>query len=170
MSLSYDEAKTKLIHLILDDPAGFLAGQLSERQPFYNQALRAFDAEENPTIMQLKEYNGDIKEAYQDAVDHIKEIAAIVAKLGEARHPRAFVELLTEACACKDYINDTLSGRRVQIVRAKVIVDGLAEQYAQMRGEINDAALEEKLADVKGVLDNLACVIVGRLRSVYVEQ
>lgn len=60
MSLSYDEAKTKLIQLILGDPAGFLAEQLSERQPFYNQALRAFDAEENPTIMQLKERGDDI--------------------------------------------------------------------------------------------------------------
>lgn len=60
MPLPYDEAKTKLIQLILDDPAGFLAEQLSERQPFYNQALRAFDVEENPTIMQLKERNDDI--------------------------------------------------------------------------------------------------------------
>lgn len=58
--MSYDEAKTKLIQLILDNPAGFLTEQLSERQPFYNTALTAFDAEENPTIMQLKERGDDI--------------------------------------------------------------------------------------------------------------
>lgn len=55
--MSYDEAKTKLIQLILDDPAGFLTEQLSERQPFYNTALTAFDAEENPTILRLQEGN-----------------------------------------------------------------------------------------------------------------
>lgn len=58
--MSYGKAKENIIKQIQDDPAGFLAEQLSERQPFYNTALTVFDAEENPTIMQLKERNDDI--------------------------------------------------------------------------------------------------------------
>lgn len=53
--MSYGEAKANIIKQIQDSPAGFLAEQLGERQPFCNQALRAFDVEENPTIMLLKE-------------------------------------------------------------------------------------------------------------------
>lgn len=58
--MSYDEAKANVIKQIQDDPARFLTEQLSEGQPFYNTALTAFDVEENPTIMQLKERGDDI--------------------------------------------------------------------------------------------------------------
>jgi hypothetical protein len=58
--MSYGKAKENIIKQIQDDPARFLTEQLSEGQPFYNTALTAFDAEENPTIMQLKERNDDI--------------------------------------------------------------------------------------------------------------
>ena len=57
MPLSYDEAKTKLIQQILDDPAGFLTEQIKDRQPLANNLLTAFDVEEKPTILRLQEGN-----------------------------------------------------------------------------------------------------------------
>lgn len=57
MSLPYDEAKTKLIQLILDDPAGFLTEQIKDRRQLANNLLTAFDVEENPTILRLQEGN-----------------------------------------------------------------------------------------------------------------
>nr|DAK51712.1 MAG TPA: hypothetical protein [Caudoviricetes sp.] len=122
------------------------------------------------TNSSLIDWDDDIKEALLNAVKHIGETRDIVAKMRDERHTQAFVQLLYDACARKDFVNATFVGKRLQLIRAKVIIEGVAEQYAQLWAEAIDPVMEEKMLDAKMAVDRLDHLIVKALRDDYTKQ
>lgn len=144
-----------------------VANEIEDLRPEAEPEQEAITQAPDSTLI---DWDDDIKEALLNAVKHIRETSDVVAKMRNERHTQAFMQLLYDACVRKDFVNATFTGKKLQLIEAKTIIEGVAEQYAQLWAEAIDPVMEEKMLDAKMAVDGLDHLIVKALRDDYTER
>lgn len=105
------------------------------------------------------DWSTDIKEAYERAVADVKACADIVADMRSDRHLQTYIDLLSEACACKDFINASLDERTQQAIEACVTTMGVFGEIRDMWLNTHNPEKEDLLDDARLMLVKLADTI-----------
>lgn len=107
----------------------------------------------------LIDWSTDIKEAYERAVADVKACADIIADKRSGQHLQTYISLLSEACACKDFINASLDERTQQAIEACVITMGVFGEIRDMWLNTHNPEKEDLLDDARIRLVKLADTI-----------
>lgn len=105
------------------------------------------------------DWSFDIEEAYERAVADVKACADIIADKRSGQHLQTYINLLSEACACKDFINASLDERTQQAIAACVITRGVFGEIRDMWLNTYDPEKEDLLDDARIRLGKLADTI-----------
>lgn len=105
-------------------------------------------------------WSSDIKEAYERAVADVKACADIIADKRSGQHLQTYINLLSEACACKNFINASLDERTQQAIKACVITMGVF-------GEIRDMWLNTRNPEKEDLLDDARIRLVKLADTIF---
>lgn len=112
----------------------------------------------------------DIKEAYERAVADVKACADIIADMRSGQHLQTYISLLSEACACKDFIHASLDERTQQAIEACVITMGVFGEIRDMWLNTHNPEKEELLDDARIRLVKLADTIFKTMWGDHLSQ
>lgn len=115
----------------------------------------------------LIDWSSDIKEAYERAVADVKACADIIADKRGSKHLQAYIDLLSKACAYKDFINASLDGRTQQAIEACVTTMGVFGEIREMWLNTHDPIKEDLLDDARIRLAKLADTISSTVLGGY---
>ena len=118
----------------------------------------------------LIDWSFDIKEAYERAVADVKACADIIADKRSGQHLQTYISLLSEACACKDFINASLDERTQQAIEAIVTTMGVFGEIRDMWLNTRDPEEEDLLDDARIRLVKLADTIFKTMWGDYTGQ
>ena len=116
------------------------------------------------------DWSTDIKEAYERAVADVKACADIIADKRSGQHTQAYLNLLSEACACKDFINASLDERTQQAIKACVTTMGVFGEIRDMWLNTCNPEKEDLLDDARIRLVKLADTIFKTVWGDYTDQ
>lgn len=116
------------------------------------------------------DWSFDIKEAYERAVADVKACADIIADERSGQHLQAYISLLSEACACKDFIHASLDERTQQAIEACVIAMGVFGEIRDMWLNTHNPEKEELLDDARIRLVKLADTIFKTMWGDHLSQ
>ena len=116
------------------------------------------------------DWSFDIKEAYERAVADVKACADIIADKRSGQHLQTYINLLSEACACKDFINASLDERTQQAIKAIVTTMGVFGEIRDMWLNTHNPEKEELLDDARIRLVKLADTIFKTMWGDYTGQ
>lgn len=115
----------------------------------------------------LIDWSIDIKEAYERAVADVKACADIIADKRSGQHMQTYINLLSEACACKNFINASLDERTQQAIEACVITRGVFSEIRDMWLNTHDPEEEDLLDDARIRLVKLADTVFKTMWGDY---
>ena len=118
----------------------------------------------------LIDWSTDIKEAYERAMADVKACADIIAGERSGQHLQVYISLLSEACACKDFINASLDERTQQAIEAIVITMGVFGEIRDMWLNTHNPEKEDLLDDARIGLVKLADTIFKTMWGDYTGQ
>lgn len=118
----------------------------------------------------LIDWSNDIKEAYERAVADVKACADIIADKRSGQHLQTYINLLSKACACKDFINASLDERTQQAIEAVVTTMGVFGEIRDMWLNTNNPEKEDLLDDARIRLVKLADTIFKTMWGDYTGQ
>lgn len=118
----------------------------------------------------LIDWSSDIKEAYERAVADVKACADIIAGKRSGQHMQAYINLLSEACACKDFVNASLDERTQQAIKAIVTTMGVFGEIRDMWLNTHNPEKEDLLDDARIGLVKLADTVFKTMWGDYVSQ
>lgn len=104
-------------------------------------------------------WSSDIKEAYERAVADVEACADIIADNRSGQHTQTYINLLSEACACKDFIHASLDERTQQAIEARVTTMGVFGEIRDMWLNTHNPEKEDLLNDARIRLVKLADTI-----------
>ena len=113
------------------------------------------------------DWDDDIKEAYERAVADVKACADIIADKRSGQHLQTYINLLSAACACKDFINASLDERTQQAIEACVTTMGVFGEIRDMWLNTLDPEKEDLLDDARIRLVKLADTIYKTMWGDY---
>lgn len=116
------------------------------------------------------DWSFDIKEAYERAVAGVKACADIIADERSGQHLQMYINLLSEACACKDFVNASLDGRTQQAIEACVTTMGVFGEIRDMWLDTHNPEKEDLLGDARIMLVKLADTIFKTMWGDYIDQ
>lgn len=116
----------------------------------------------------LIDWSSDIKEAYERAVADVKACADIIADKRSGQHLQTYINLLSEACACKDFIHASLDERTQQAIEACVTTMGVFREIRDMWLNTHDPSEEDLLGDARIRLVKLADTIGKTMWGSYI--
>nr|DAN94542.1 MAG TPA: hypothetical protein [Caudoviricetes sp.] len=116
----------------------------------------------------LIDWSSDIKEAYERAVADVKACADIIADKRSGQHLQTYINLLSEACACKDFIHASLDERTQQAIEACVTTMGVFGEIRDMWLNTHDPSEEDLLGDARIRLVKLADTIGKTMWGSYI--
>lgn len=116
------------------------------------------------------DWSFDIKEAYERAVADVKACADIIADKRSGQHLQTYIDLLSEACACKDFINASLDERTQQAIKAIVTTMGVFGEIRDMWLNTHNPEKEDLLDDARIRLVKLADTIFKTMWGDYTDQ
>ena len=116
----------------------------------------------------LIDWSSDIKEAYERAVADVKACAGIIADKRSGQHLQTYINLLSEACACKDFIHASLDERTQQAIEACVTTMGVFGEIRDMWLNTHDPSEEDLLGDARITLVKLADTIGKTMWGSYI--
>ena len=116
------------------------------------------------------DWSTDIKEAYGRAVAGVKACADIIADKRSGQHMQTYINLLLEACACKDFINASLDERTQQAIEAIVTTMGVFSEIRDMWLNTHNPEKEDLLGDARIMLVKLADTIFKTMWGDYTDQ
>lgn len=108
----------------------------------------------------LIDWSTDIKEAYERAVADVKACADIIADKRSGQHMQTYINLLSKACACEDFINASLDERTQQAIEAIVTTMGVF-------GEIRDMWLNTHNPEKEALLDDARIRLVKLADTIF---
>lgn len=126
-----------------------------------------FKCATHPTLI---DWSTDIKEAYERAVADVKACADIIVDKRSGQHLQAYINLLSEACACKDFINASLDERTQQAIKAIVTTMGVFGEIRDMWLNTHNPEKEDLLDDARIRLVKLADTIFKTMWGDYTGQ
>ena len=109
----------------------------------------------------------DIKEAYERAVADVKACADIIADKRSGQHLQAYIRLLSEACACENFIHASLDERTQQAIKACVITMGVFGEIRDMWLNTHNPEKEDLLDDARIGVAKLADTIFKQVWGDY---
>lgn len=118
----------------------------------------------------LIDWSTDIKEAYEQAVADVKACADIIADKRSGQHLQTYINLLSEACACKDFINASLDERTQQAIEACVTTMGVFGEIRDMWLSTHNPEKEDLLDDARIRLVKLADTIFKTMWGDHTDQ
>ena len=118
----------------------------------------------------LIDWSNDIQEAYERAVADVKACADIIADKRSGQHLQTYINLLSKACACKDFINASLDERTQQAIEAVVTTMGVFGEIRDMWLNTNNPEKEDLLDDARIRLVKLADTIFKTMWGDYTGQ
>lgn len=113
------------------------------------------------------DWSFDIKEAYERAVADVKACADIIADKRSGQHMQTYINLLSEACACKDFIHASLDERTQQAIKAIVTTTGVFGEIRDMWLNTHNPEKEDLLEDARIRLVKLADTIFKTMWGDY---
>ena len=116
------------------------------------------------------DWGDDIKEAYERAVADVKACADIIADKRSGQHLQTYINLLSEACACKDFVNASLDERTQQAIEACVTTMGVFGEIRNMWLNTHNPEKEDLLNDARIGLVKLADTIFKTMWGDYTDQ
>lgn len=116
------------------------------------------------------DWSTDIKEAYERAVADVKACADIIADKRSGRHTQTYINLLSKACACKDFVNASLDERTQQAIEACVTTMGVFGEIRDMWLNTHNPEKEDLLDDARIRLVKLADTIFKTMWGDYLGQ
>lgn len=116
------------------------------------------------------DWSSDIKEAYERAVADVKACADIIADKRSGQHTQTYINLLSEACACKDFVHASLDERTQQAIEAIVITMGVFGEIRDMWLNTHNPEKEDLLDDARIGLVKLADTIFKTMWGDYTGQ
>lgn len=116
------------------------------------------------------DWSFDIKEAYERAVADVKACADIIAGKRSSQHLQTYINLLSEACACKDFVNASLDERTQQAIEACVTTMGVFGEIRDMWLNTHDPSEEDLLGDARIRLVKLSDTIFKTMWGDYIGQ
>lgn len=116
------------------------------------------------------DWSNDIKEAYERAVADVEACADIIADKRSGQHLQTYINLLSEACACKDFINASLDERTQQAIEAIVTTMGVFGEIRDMWLNTHNPEKEDLLGDARIWLVKLADTIFKTMWGDYTGQ
>lgn len=116
----------------------------------------------------LIDWSSDIKEAYERAVADVKACADIIADKRSGQHLQTYIDLLSKACACKDFIHASLDERTQQAIEACVTTMGVFGEIRDMWLNTHDPSEEDLLGDARIRLVKLADTIGKTMWGSYI--
>lgn len=114
------------------------------------------------------DWSFDIKEAYERAVADVKACADIIADKRSGQHLQTYINLLSEACACKDFVHASLDGRTQQAIEACVTTMGVFGEIRDMWLNTHNPEEEDLLGDARIGLVKLADTIGKTMWGSYI--
>lgn len=118
----------------------------------------------------LIDWSSDIKEAYERAVADVEACADIVADERSGRHLQTYIDLLSKACACKDFVHASLDERAQQAIEACVTTRGVFGEIRDMWLNTHNPEKEDLLDDARIGLVKLADTIFKTTLGNYTSQ
>lgn len=116
----------------------------------------------------LIDWSYDIKEAYERAVADVEACADIIADKPSGQHLQTYIDLLSKACACKDFIHASLDERTQQAIEACVTTMGVFSEIRDMWLNTHDPSEEDLLGDARIGLVKLADTIGKTMWGSYI--
>lgn len=116
------------------------------------------------------DWSFDIKEAYEQAVADVKACADIIADKRSGQHLQTYINLLSEACACKDFVHASLDERTQQAIEACVITMGVFAEIRDMWLNTHNPEKEDLLDDARIRLVKLADTVFKTMWGDYLSQ
>lgn len=107
----------------------------------------------------LIDWSTDIKEAYERAVADVKACADIIADKRSGQHLQTYINLLSKACACENFINASPDERTQQAIEACVITMGVFDEIRDMWLNTHNPEKKDLLDDARIRLVKLADTI-----------
>lgn len=118
----------------------------------------------------LIDWSIDIKEAYERAVADVEACADIIADKRSGQHLQAYINLLSKACACKDFIHASLDERTQQAIEACVTTMGVFGEIRDMWLNTHNPGKEDLLDDARIRLVKLADTICKTMWGSYLDR
>lgn len=100
----------------------------------------------------------------------VEACADIIADKRSGQHLQTYINLLSKACACKDFINASLDERTQQAIEACVTTMGVFGEIWDMWLNTHDPSEEDLLGDARIRLVKLADTIGKTMWDSYTGQ
>nr|DAJ19053.1 MAG TPA: hypothetical protein [Siphoviridae sp. ctcOR4] len=139
------------------DAVGDAAGALETLADLILNAAREEKAPE--AGLSLMDYNIGLRDACLEAIEKVNASAAAVEEARGPENVQAYSRLLEETCTRKDKGYRTLLESPRQLIAAKTVIEGVREEYRQMRQDGHGFISERPITSALIALDDLISIL-----------